>query len=73
MTTRIDLIETAEQILANIDSGTYLVQFDVPLDVFYLTNKSTKEQYNMPTDVQRELDSRYWRYRDPTYWEANFA
>ena len=73
MTTRIDLIETTEQILANIDSDTYLVQFDVPLDVFYLTNKLTKEQYNIPVDVQRELDSRYWRYRDPVYWQANFA
>ena len=72
MTTRTDLNETTEQILAKIDSDGYLVQFDVPNTVFFLTDKATKEQYNMPTAVQFELDSRYWRHRDPVYWEANF-
>lgn len=72
MTARIDLTEDTNTVLDKIDNQTYLVQFDVPNNVFYLTDK-TKTQYNMPTDVQRELDSRYWRYRDPTYWEANFA
>ena len=73
MTIRKDLTENENTVLSKIDDGTYLVQFDVPLNIFFLTNKETKEQYNMPAAVQRELDSRYWKYRDPVYWTANYG
>ena len=70
---RVDLTEAAEQTLNNIDSGLYLVQFDVSESVYFLLDIKTKTQYNMPLGVQRELDSRYWKDRDPTYWTANFG
>lgn len=73
MTARIDLTEDTNTVLDKIDNQTYLVQFDVSNDVFYLMEKLTKTQYNMPTAVQRELDSRYWKYRDPVYWAANYG
>ena len=46
MTIRKDLTENENTVLSKIDDGTYLVQFDVPLNIFFLTNKETKEQYN---------------------------
>ena len=72
MTARIDLTEDTNTVLDKIDIKTYLVQFDVPNNVFYLADKA-KTQYNMPTAVQRELDSRYWKYRDPAYWAENYG
>jgi c-di-AMP phosphodiesterase-like protein len=51
MAARIDLTEDTNTVLDKIDNQTYLVQFDVPNNVFYLTDK-TKTQYNMPTYVQ---------------------
>jgi hypothetical protein len=71
-TVRIDLTESTIDILDKIDKNTYLLQFDVSLNYFYLFDRATNTQYNIPADVQFELDSRYWRYRDPAYWEANY-
>lgn len=72
MANRITLTETSQETYDKINNKQYLIQFDVENNVYYLKNLTNNDLYDMPSEVQTMIDSDYWRYRDPEYWEKNY-